>query len=74
MGSETLSSACYLLSDELSIPFYSTSNGYQQNLLRPAILKIEQKRIIAQAEYFPTNLLYPLTLRVTAIITISEAF
>jgi len=28
MGSETLPSACYILSDESSIPFYSTSNGY----------------------------------------------
>jgi len=30
MGSETLSSACYILSDESSIPFYSTSNGYKK--------------------------------------------
>jgi len=28
MGSETLPSACYILFDESSIPFYSTSNGY----------------------------------------------
>jgi len=28
MGSETLAFACYILSDESSIPFYSTSNGY----------------------------------------------
>jgi len=28
LGSETLPSACYMLSDESSIPFYSTSNGY----------------------------------------------
>jgi len=28
MGSETLPSACYILSDESSIPFYFTSNGY----------------------------------------------
>jgi len=27
MGSETFPSACYILSDESSIPFYSTSNG-----------------------------------------------
>jgi len=27
MGSETLPSTCYILSDEASIPFYSTSNG-----------------------------------------------
>jgi len=30
MGSETLPSACYILSDESSIPFYSTSNGYEK--------------------------------------------
>jgi len=29
MGSETLSSTCYILSDEPSIPFYSTSNRYK---------------------------------------------
>jgi len=29
MGSETLPSACYILSDESSIPFNSTSNGYK---------------------------------------------
>jgi len=29
MRSETLPSACYILSDESSIPFYSTSNGYK---------------------------------------------
>jgi len=30
MGSETLPPACYILSDESSIPFYSTSNGYNK--------------------------------------------
>jgi len=30
MGSETLPNACYILSDESSIPFYSTSNGYKK--------------------------------------------
>jgi len=30
MGSETLPSACNILSDESSIPFYSTSNGYKK--------------------------------------------
>jgi len=29
LGSETLPSACYILSDKSSIPFYSTSNGYK---------------------------------------------
>jgi len=28
MGTETLVSACYILSNESIIPFYSTSNGY----------------------------------------------
>jgi len=32
MGSETLPSACYILSDESRIPFYSTSNGYNYKL------------------------------------------
>jgi len=27
VGSETLPSACFILSDESSIPFYCTSNG-----------------------------------------------
>jgi len=30
MGSEALSSASYILSDESIIPFYSTTNGYNQ--------------------------------------------
>jgi len=29
IGSETLPTACYILSDESSIRFYSTSNGYK---------------------------------------------
>jgi len=32
MGSETLSSARYILSNESSITFFSTSNGYKRNL------------------------------------------
>jgi len=43
MGSETLPSACYILSDESSIPFYSTSNGYTYN---------------RQKEAFPTDKVY----------------
>jgi len=31
MGSETLSSACYILSDKSSIPFYSKRNGYNES-------------------------------------------
>jgi len=34
MGSETLPSACYILSDESSIPFYSTSNGYNNIIFK----------------------------------------
>jgi len=34
MGSETLPSACYILSDDSSIPFYSTSNGLKNTLIR----------------------------------------
>jgi len=30
LGSETLPFACYIHSDESSIPFYSTSNGYNK--------------------------------------------
>jgi len=29
LGSETFSSTCYILSDESSIHFYSTNNGYK---------------------------------------------
>jgi len=32
MVSETLPSACYILSDESSMPFYSTSNGYKNDM------------------------------------------
>jgi len=49
MGSETLPSACYTVSDESSIPFYSTS---PTNLVYPFTLRV------------PTNLVYPFTLRV----------
>jgi len=33
MGSETLPSACYILSEESIIPFYSTSNGYKYRVI-----------------------------------------
>jgi len=36
MGLETLPSACYILSDESSIPFYSTSNGYKNGRKTPS--------------------------------------
>jgi len=32
MGSEKLSFACYIFSDESSTPFYPSSNGYKKNL------------------------------------------
>jgi len=35
MGSETLPSACYIHSDESSIPIYSTSNGYNKRRMTP---------------------------------------
>jgi len=34
MGSEKLPSASYILSDESGIPFYSTSNGYNQSCFK----------------------------------------
>jgi len=40
MGSETLPSACYILSDEPSIPFYSTSNGYNKIFNSCPLIKI----------------------------------
>jgi len=39
MGSKTLPSACYLLSDESSIPIYFTSNGYNYLLSRKVCVK-----------------------------------
>jgi len=39
MGSKTLRSACYILSVESSILFYSTSNGYK-NLYFPAKINL----------------------------------
>jgi len=38
MGLETLHSACYILSAETSIPFYSTSNGYNNGEVAPKTL------------------------------------
>jgi len=43
MGSETLPSVCYILSDESSIPFYSNSNGYK------CVLKIRLPSAFANA-------------------------
>jgi len=41
MSSETLPAVCYILSDEYSINFYPTSNGYKNN--------IKQKRKLTSA-------------------------
>jgi len=38
MGSKTLTLACYIFSDESSIPFYSTSNGYNKPDIENIIL------------------------------------
>jgi len=53
-------------SDESSIPFYSTSNGYKSptNLVYPFTLRVTGIKI---APFPPTNLVYPFTLRVTGI-------
>jgi len=48
MGTETLPSTCYVLSDESSIPFYSTSHGYKYrsynlfHIIFPSGIKIGQ--------------------------------
>jgi len=51
MGSETLSSACYILSDEYSIPFYSTSNGYN-NIEMTLASSVEQLNSIFKLTVF----------------------
>jgi len=50
MGSETLPSACYILSDESSMPFYSTSNGYN-NLFRDDNIKTRKNAIVEYLDY-----------------------
>jgi len=42
MGSETLPSACYILSNESSNPFNSTCNGYQN--VRKALKRLQEVR------------------------------
>jgi len=52
MGSETLPSACYVLSDESSIPSYSTSNGYKKRKeIRDEKKKKEKKLININTRY-----------------------
>jgi len=43
MGSETLSSICYIIFDKSNIPFYSTSNGYnnKNQIVRKDRLKVD---------------------------------
>jgi len=48
MGSETLPSACYILSDESSIPFYSTSNGYKN--IQKLLLLWTAVHVVASAQ------------------------
>jgi len=51
MGSETLPSACYILSDESSIPFYSTSNGYRKNAYRSGVRGMQIGRYSDKSKY-----------------------
>jgi len=48
VGSETLSSACYILSDESSIPFYSTSNGYNKEERYSRVPRLSDTRYSAK--------------------------
>jgi len=57
MGSETLPSACYILSDEYSIPFYSTSNGYK-NIKNPHTKYDEMRCIHLNKPQNTTKLIY----------------
>jgi len=52
MGSDTLPSACYILSDESSILFYSTSNGYNEGRAEgnPSLNIYNRKIIEGRAE------------------------
>jgi len=51
MGSETLPSACYILSDESSIPFYSTSNGYNKGERYSRVPRLSDTRYSAKWRY-----------------------
>jgi len=51
MGSETLPSDCYILLDESSIPFYSTSNPYNYYLAPVGKVKIIVYRKVQQKLY-----------------------
>jgi len=53
MGSETLPSACYILSDESSIPFYYTSNGYNKKKRYSRWPRILNTRYSAKNRLFP---------------------
>jgi len=82
--SETLSSTCYIIFHESSIPFYSTSYGYTYNRQKEAFSPTEIESIFSAwciLSYFmgsqtlpstcyilSPNLVYPFTLRVTDIL------
>jgi len=48
MGSETLPSACYILSDESSISSYSTSNGYNKGERYSQVPGLSDTRYLAK--------------------------
>jgi len=48
MGSETLPSAYYILSDESSIPFYSTSNWYNKEERYSRVPRLSDTRYSAK--------------------------
>jgi len=56
MGSETLPSACYILSDESSVPFYSTSNRHKNTEFIMCISL--QKLATHWRRSFPTDEVY----------------
>jgi len=60
MGSKTLPSACYILSDESSIPFYSTRNGCKKPTLQGKIQTVNTSVIDT---YGTLNLTFGLSLK-----------
>jgi len=48
MGSETLPSACHIHSDESSLPFYSTSNGYNKEERSSRVPRLSDTRYSAK--------------------------
>jgi len=52
MGSETLFSACYIPSDESSMPFNSTSNGYRKEIQKILTLLLAHRNIKPEKKFF----------------------